>query len=131
MIVVDASVAVQALIGGGAATEQLRDRLQTRGHVLAAPYLLDAEVGQVLRRLVARRELGERRAEDALEDFADLPIHRYAHTPLMQRAFELRDNVSFYDALYVALAEALDGEFWTCNSALKKIRGLHCRVVVP
>lgn len=130
MIVVDASIVVELLIGAGEGTEQLRERLLKHARTIAAPHLMDAEVGQVLRRLAAKREINARRAREALVDLADLPIHRYPHTPLFDRAFELRQNTTFYDALYLALAEGLAGELWTRDRALGRIPGVRAKVRV-
>jgi len=75
---------------------------------LAAPHLLDAEVGHLIRRHVLTGLASTTRAAIALEDFLALSIERYAHMALLPRAFELRHNATFYDALYLVLAEALE-----------------------
>jgi predicted nucleic acid-binding protein len=119
MIVIDASAAIEFLVNGpkcAAVTEQIRAAQQ-----LAAPHLLDAEVGQVLRRLTAAKLISKQCAIDVLEDLANLPLVRYPHVPLLQRAFELRHNVTFYDALYLALAEAINVPMLTCDQALANI----------
>jgi predicted nucleic acid-binding protein len=92
--------------------------------------LLDAEVGQVLRRLVASRALSAPRARDALDDLAALPIQRFAHGPLLARAFDLRHNTTIYDALYLVLAEGLRAPLLTRDRALASIPGHRAKVVV-
>ncbi len=106
MIVVDCASVVDALtaIDG---TNDLRALLA--GEELCAPMLLDFEVVSALRAMRFREELTATRAQDVLTDFDDLPIRRWPSAdPLRRRAFELRDNLSAYDAAYVVLAEALD-----------------------
>jgi len=75
---------------------------------LHVPSLCDVEVASALRGLVRRRRVGARRVEAALQDYRDLPVTRHGHLALLGRVFELRDNFSCYDAVYVALAEAFD-----------------------
>lgn len=105
MIVVDVAVVVDALTGLTGA-EPLRERLA--GEELHAPTLLDYEFVSALRRLTAARRLSDARAQDALTDYDDLPIHRWeARDALRRRAYSLRENLTAHDAAYVALAEAL------------------------
>jgi predicted nucleic acid-binding protein len=108
MPVVDASVVVTLLIRGEYA-DWAEEQLSASGgdRSLWAPHLIDAEVGQALRRRVAARKLRDDHALDALSRFAGLPLRRIVHTGLLDRAWQLRHNHSFYDGLYVALAEAL------------------------
>jgi predicted nucleic acid-binding protein len=103
LIVVDASFLVMALGDDGADGAQARERLS--GEELAAPHLIDPEVSSVLRRSVLSRNMTEKRARQALQDLADLDIERVAHTSLLPRIWELRDNYTVYDACYVAIAE--------------------------
>lgn len=126
MIVVDASVVVDAVIGHGSAAERLAAR------DLAAPHLLDAEVGSALRGQVRRGDLDPGRAERALGRLSELAVDRYGHWGLLARAWELRSNVSFYDALYVALAERLDAPLVTADGRLARASGLRATIeVVP
>jgi predicted nucleic acid-binding protein len=97
---------------------------------LAAPHLLDAEVGHVIRRHTLVGIISTVRAKRALEDFAAIPIDRYPHTSLLPRAFSLRDNATMYDALYLALAETLDATFLTRDAALAGVPGVAARVEV-
>ena len=129
MIVLDASVVVDFLLGGPSA-ETIAARLLAEASGLVSPHLLDAEVGQVLRRFVLSQQLSADRANEALRDFQALPIARYDHAPFLERAFELRDNVTFYDALYLVLAESLAALLLTRDAALASIPGHRARVEV-
>jgi len=105
-------------------------RILRSGETLHAPHLLDAEVAQVLRRYVATGILVARRAEEALQDLLDLRIRRYGHTPLLRRVWELRDNLTAYDALYVSLAEALGATLLTRDARLASAPGHRARIQV-
>jgi predicted nucleic acid-binding protein len=124
VIVVDASTIVDGLVGAGRSTERLLDE-----H-LTAPHLLDAEVGSALRRLVRAGEIDDAIASSALEDLAELEIERHPHRDLVDRAWALRHNVSFYDALYVALAEALGVPLVTLDGRVAGAPGVQARVEV-
>lgn len=93
-----------------------------------APELLDLEVLSGLRSLVARGDVDNRRAQFAVDDFALLDIGRVGHRALIERIWQLRDNVTPYDAAYVALAEALALVLVTADSALARAPGLRCSV---
>jgi predicted nucleic acid-binding protein len=121
VIVVDTSAVVAAL-AGHPAVPGLAERLSAEGD-LHAPYLLDLEFIQALRRLEAARELTTDRARDALTDLADLTITRYPHLPLADRVWSLRANLSAYDAAFVALAEALEVPLVTCDARLARAPG--------
>ena len=123
MIVVDASIVAELLLGlprAPAIRERLARASSTEGGLIA-PHLLDAEVGNALRRLVLHGQVRAARAQAALDALATLPIARRDHRSLLKRAFALRDHATFYDALYVALAEALDGVLLTLDHALSRI----------
>lgn len=126
MIVVDASVLVTALGDDGADGDTARARL--RGETLAAPEIVDLEVASVLRRQLLAGHLDGRRAALALADLADLPLRRASHRPLLARCWELRDNLTVYDASYVALAEALDVVLLTGDTRLSRTPGLRAQV---
>lgn len=126
MIVVDASVVVTALADDGPDGALCRGRLA--GQALAAPHLMDLEVGSVLRRLVQNGDVPERRAHLALTDLADLPVERAPSLPLLPRCWELRDNLTIYDAAYVALAETLDVRLLTADGRLARATGPRCPV---
>lgn len=121
MIVVDTSAVIEVL-AARPARSPLRDRLETAGG-LHAPHLLDVEVLQVLRGLVAGGKLSLERAMGARWDFDDLVITRYPHAPLRERIWELRDNLTAYDAAFVALAEALDAPLVTTDRRLARSPG--------
>jgi len=121
MAVIDASVVVAFLVSTEHAPwagARLSDGGASRA--LWVPHLIDAEVGQALRREVAAGRLGKDTADAALQDLVRLPFRRIAHTDLLPRAWELRHNISFYDALYVALAEILDVPLATLDRRLAK-----------
>lgn len=128
MIVVDASALATALADDGADGDLVRARLQAQ--VLAAPELIDLEITSVLRRLVLSGQLHHARADQALSDLAALPMQRAPHLPLLARCWSLRDNLSVYDASYVALAEALSMRLLTADAKLSKAPGLRCVVEV-
>ena len=128
MIVIDCSAVVDALTAAEDANS-LRARMS--GEDLHAPALLDFEVVAALRALVLGSHLTPTRAEDALTDFDDLTIERWPSSDgLRRRAFQLRQNVSAYDAAYIALAEALDCPMLTRDNRLRKSAGHHARIEV-
>lgn len=126
MIVVDASVLVPALADDGADGDRMRRRL--RGQPLAAPELIDLETASVIRRGLLAGRLNHRRAQLALIDLVELPLHRAPHRLLLVRCWELRDNLTIYDAAYVALAELLDVVLVTADARLAGAPGLRCEL---
>lgn len=126
MLVVDASVLSVALADDGADGDAARARL--RGERLAAPELIDLEVASVWRRQNRAGLLEARRADMALFDLRSLPMHRAPHLPLVARCWELRDNLTTYDATYVALAEALDATLLTGDRRLARSAGPTCTI---
>lgn len=128
MIVLDASAAIELLLGTPAGA-LVAERLFDPGESLHAPELLDLEVAQVLRRYERARILDAARAAAALHDLADLPLERYSHRLLLPRAWELRANLTIYDAAYVALAELLDATLLTGDATLARAKH-HARVEV-
>jgi predicted nucleic acid-binding protein len=128
VLVVDASVLAVALADDEHDGDLARERL--RGEQLAAPELADLEVTSVLRRQVLGGALDPRRASFALADLSDLPLRRAPHVPLLGRCWELRENISVYDAVYVALAEALDAVLLTGDSRLAQAPGPRCDIEV-
>jgi len=128
VIVADASVLAVALGDDGPDGDHARTRL--RGERLTAPELVDLEVISVWRRQVRAGSVDARRAALALADLAALPLRRAAHRPLLARCWELRDNLTVYDAAYVALAEALDVTLLTGDRRLSRAAGPRCHIEV-
>jgi predicted nucleic acid-binding protein len=122
VIVVDASALIEFLLQTQLGT-QVEARLFRGQDEFHAPHLVDVEVTQALRRLVRTGEVPADRAADALADLAGLDLQRHAHVDLLERAWKLRANITSYDAMYVALAEALDGPLITCDAPLAKAPG--------
>ncbi|MCI0466787.1 MAG: type II toxin-antitoxin system VapC family toxin [Beijerinckiaceae bacterium] len=118
MIVVDASALLEVLLCTPAAQTLERRLFHEPKETLHAPHLLDVEVAQVLRRYAAAREIDGTRGAAALADLADFPIRRYPHDLLLTRVWDLRNNFTAYDAVYVALAEALDAALLTRDKRL-------------
>jgi len=117
VIVLDASAAVDWLVQTAAAP-RIESRIFSRNQSLHAPELLDLEVAQVLRRLVREGTLSASRAEQAIQDLLDLRITRYPHFVLLPRIWQLRHNLSAYDAAYVVLAEKLGATLLTRDARL-------------
>jgi predicted nucleic acid-binding protein len=119
MPVVDASVIFEFL-ALGPREEAAAERLLGEQRALWAPELLDAEVGHAARRAVRRRKANADLAERAMWELGSLPVHRISHEGLTRYAWALRDNVSFYDGLYVALAQLLDEPLLTFDGRLAR-----------
>jgi predicted nucleic acid-binding protein len=127
MIVIDASALLEVLLRTPAAKaveKWLFDAEQT----LHAPHLLDVEVAQVIRRYAANGEIDSDRGGAALADLADFPLHRYPHDFLVPRVWDLRNNFTAYDAVYVALAEVLGAPLLTRDRRLAAAAGHHARI---
>lgn len=103
-------------------------RLFEERQTLHAPHLLDVEVTQVLRRYANLGEIGEARGSEALADLAAFPIRRYPHGFLLPRVWGLRYNFTAYDAVYVALAEALNARFLTRDEPLATAISRHADI---
>jgi len=127
VIVVDASAVLELLLNTRAAAK-VSERIFATGETLHAPHLIDLEVAQVLRRYAGIGELSAERGTDALEDLADLPLNRYPHNLFLPRIWELRGNLTAYDAAYVALAEALGAPLVTRDRALARAGGHAARI---
>lgn len=126
MIVVDASVLAVAL--GEDGEHGSAARLRLRGEVLTAPELIDPEVISVFRRFVTSGVMTSERGEAAVADLTDLPLRRAPHRPLLRRCWELRQNLTSYDACYVALAEALEVPLLTSDRHLARAPGIRCTI---
>jgi predicted nucleic acid-binding protein len=129
VIVVDASALLDALLRAPA-TQALEARLFESGQTLHAPHLLDLEVTQVLRRCVAAGQIDEERGRAALSDLSEFPLRRYPHVLLLPRVWELRNNFTAYDAVYVALAEVIDAPLLTRDQRLAAAARRHVKVEV-
>lgn len=127
MIVLDASAAVDWLLQTQPG-KQIEERIYSRNESLHSPHLLDLEVAQTLRRLVRDADISATRADQALQDLLDLRVTRYPHYVLLPRIWQLRQNVTAYEAAYVALAEKLGAPLITRDTRLSSAptpRGLN------
>ena len=124
MIVVDASVIVTALADDGPDGSRARSRL--RGEQLLAPHLIDLEVLSAWRRLTSAGHLSAARAQQAVDDLKQMRIRRVEHRVLLDRCWRLRDNLTTYDAAYVALAEHVDAVLVTADAKLANAPGTTC-----
>jgi predicted nucleic acid-binding protein len=129
VIVLDASAAVDWLVQAAAA-QHIERRIFSRSHSLHAPELVDLEVAQVLRRMVREGALSASRAAEAIQDLLDLRITRYPHAILLPRIWQLRHNLSAYDAAYVVLAEKLGATLLTRDARLATAAGHTANVEV-
>ncbi|MEU6858888.1 type II toxin-antitoxin system VapC family toxin [Glycomyces sp. NPDC046736] len=129
MIIVDASVVVSALISFTEPHRRLREELEQQE--LAAPSHLNLEVMSVLRKYSRRKAVTEERTAMALVDLAQLPVERVPVAAFETRIWELRHNMTPYDAAYVALAERLGADLWTFDRRLAAAPGGECTVRVP
>jgi predicted nucleic acid-binding protein len=125
VLVVDASVLAPALADDGPGGDKARARL--RRQALVAPELVDLETTSIIRRQLLAGRLDARRARLALTDLVELPLRRAPHRPLLARCWELRQNVSVYDAAYVAIAELLDAVLLTADARLANASGPRCQ----
>jgi predicted nucleic acid-binding protein len=127
VIVVDASAVVELLLGGRRAEVVLPWFEQDEGGV-HAPGLLDVEVAHVLRRLVMTGTMEASRGKASLELLQELPVTRHPERPLLPRVWALRENLTAYDAVYAALAEALECPLLTFDSSLAGLPHLEADV---
>jgi predicted nucleic acid-binding protein len=127
VIVVDASALIETLLRTPAGSA-LEARMFEDRQTLHAPHLIDVEVAQVLRRYAASRQAEAVRCTEALADLADFPMRRYPHDFLLARIWEWRGNLSAYDAVYVALAEALDAPLLTRDRKLASAARSRARI---
>ena len=128
MIVLDASSVVSILLDPGPGAEPIRERIESPGESVHVPHLLDVEVLNVLRRQTLHGILAKERGTTALEDLENMKMTRYPHTTLLGRIWELRENVTAYDAAYVALAEALGAPLITLDERLAKAPGIRTTI---
>lgn len=130
MIVLDASAAVAVLLNLGADATRIRERIGGEDDGLHVPHLFEIEVPSALRHHALRRDLSERRSLELLEDLSTMSISRYAHTAMLPRIWELRDDVSAYDAAYIAFAETLEAPLVTRDAQLARAPGIRAEVEV-
>jgi predicted nucleic acid-binding protein len=129
VIVLDASALVELILD--TPTGQLvADRIADPAEGLHVPHLADVEVVQALRRYLREGEIEADTAEVALDDLRALDLQRHAHEPLLGRVWELRENLTAYDAVYVALAEVLDAVLLTCDRRLSQAPRVGRRVTL-
>jgi predicted nucleic acid-binding protein len=129
VIVVDASAVIEWLLWTSRGI-RIYQRLFSKAVTLHAPHLIDVEVAQVLRRYARDGIITVQRGQEAIEDFSDLSLHRYPHDFLMPRVWELRPNLTAYDAVYVALAEVVNAPLVTCDAKIASAPGHHAFVEV-
>jgi predicted nucleic acid-binding protein len=129
VIVLDASVMVDLLTKEAPETAHIRARL-ARELEVHVPHLVDVEVAHALRGLVLRDRLAAARARRAIRRFAILPLVRWSQTPLLSRVFALHDQLTAYDATYVALAEGLGATLLTRDARMAKAGGHRVRIEV-
>ncbi|HUF11462.1 MAG TPA: type II toxin-antitoxin system VapC family toxin [Longimicrobiales bacterium] len=129
MIVLDASALVGMLLGGPDAV-RIAERVAGKGEAVHAPHVIDLEIAHAFRRLTLSGRVEARRAFAALAVHRAVRLERHAHESLLPRIWELRHNLSSYDAAYVALAEALDAPLVTCDERLAAAPGHRARVEV-
>jgi predicted nucleic acid-binding protein len=127
VIVLDASAAIDWLLQTPAG-RKIEQRIFSRKESLHAPHLLDLEVAQVLRRLARENVISGQRANQAFDDLLDLRVARYSHFILLPRVWQLRQNLSAYDAAYIALAEKLDAPVISRDTGLSSASGHTARV---
>ena len=127
MLVLDASAAVELLLNT-ASGKRVAKRVENPAVSIHVPHLIDVEIAQVLRRYALRGTLSAARGELALDQWRGLDVERYPHELFLDRIWQLRDNVSAYDAVYVALAEALGAVLVTGDRRLAGAPGLGIRI---
>ena len=129
MIVLDASVVVAALIDAGDVGQWAAECLTSDD--IAAPHLMPVEVGNLLRRSVLHGAVSSQEGAQAHADLLDLAATLFPYRPFGHRVWELRANVTAYDAWYIALAEALDADLATLDTRLASASGPRCRFLQP
>jgi predicted nucleic acid-binding protein len=130
LIVLDASAVVAVLVGQGPGAERIRQRVESPGQSLHVPHVMDLEALHALRRQTLLGTLSGRRSAEAIEDFKNLAFVRYPHATLVDRIWSLKDNLTAYDAAYVALAEALNAPLVTMDARLAQAPGIRAVVEV-
>jgi len=119
---------VSILLDPGPDAEPIRERVESPGESLHVPHLLNIQVLNVLRRQTLRGILAEERGATVLQDLESIRMIRYPHVPLLERIWNLRGNLTAYDAAYITLAEALDAPLVTTGTWLAQAPGNHATV---
>jgi len=130
VIVLDASAVVSLLVGPGPEAERIRRKVESPGESLHVPHLMDLEVLHALRRQTLLGTLSQERGAEALEDLKNIAFVRYPHASLVDRIWDLKNNLTAYDAAYVALAEALGAPLVTLDARLARAPGIRATVKV-
>ena len=123
MIVLDASAALELLLNTGKG-KLIAQEIISGQTTLHAPHLIDLEIVQSLRRYVLSGNMSEARAMTAINHWLQLDVARYPHEPFIATIWQYRNNITAYDAAYVALAKVLKATLVTCDNALAEITGL-------
>lgn len=126
-MILDASAILELLLGSFPG-RKLAQRLRSPEIQLHAPHLVDVEVAQAIRRYVLSGQLSEERGRVALQGLADLDLERHPHRLFLPRIWALRENLTAYDAAYVALAEVLDAPLVTSDRRLAKAPGTRAKI---
>jgi len=126
-MILDASAILELLLGS-VPGRKLAERLRSPEIQLHAPHLVDLEVAQAIRRYVLSGQLSEKRGRVALQVLADLDLERHPHSLFLPRIWALRENLTAYDAAYVALAEVMDAPLLTSDRRLAAAPGTRARI---
>ena len=129
MIVLDASAALELLLNS-ASGRLIAQEIINRNTTLHAPHLVDLEIVQALRRYVISGEIQESRAATAINHWLALDVARYPHEPFVKSIWQYRNNLTAYDAAYVALAKVLKATLFTCDRALAEISAMDTTIEV-
>ena len=129
MIVLDASAIIELLLGTPRGL-RVADALDDNTQAVHVPHLADVEVAHVLRRMVAEKVIDGRTGGEAVEELQNLPLVRHGHNAMLDRIWSLRNNLTAYDAAYVALAEVLDATLLTCDKRFARTAKRTARVEV-
>jgi len=130
VIVLDASAAVAVFLNLGSEASRIRERISAEDDDLHVPHLFEVEVMNVLRRYSLIGALSQDRARLALSRLTAMRITRYPHASLIERIWELRHNLTAYDATYIALAETLEAPLVTTDARLARASGIRAAVEV-
>lgn len=128
MIVLDASAAADVLLKIEPKASRIRERMGKSEGNFHVPHFFEIEVLNTLRRHFLSGDLSEEREAEALEDFSTMHLARHPHTPFIERIWELKENITAYDAAYIALAETLDAPLITTDGRLARAPGHRARV---